>query len=204
MIKFKDINLKFDGKTVFKNFNMSIAEGEKILLKAPSGKGKSTLIKLLLGFQKPNTGEILFNNHKLGKDTVHYFRENIGYVSQDIDFQNKNVWDLIVEVFSFKVNKNINFSEKKVLNLFDYFNLPSELLQKNVKQLSGGERQRLGLIVCILLDRPVWILDEVTSGLDETLKEKVVQYILKQSKTILLVSHDNIWTSNNVIRLEEW
>lgn len=204
MIEFKDINLKFDDKTVFKNFNMSIAEGEKILLKAPSGKGKSTLIKLLLGFQKPNTGEILFNNHKLSKDTVHYFRENIGYVSQDIDFQNKNVWELMSEVFSFKVNKNMNFSKEKVLNLFTYFNLSFELLKKDINQLSGGERQRLGLVVCILLDRPVWILDEVTSGLDETLKAKVVQYILKQNKTIILVSHDSIWTNNNVIRLEEW
>lgn len=204
MIRFENINLEFDDKVLFDKFNMTISKGEKVLLRAPSGKGKSTLFKLLLGFKKQDNGEIIFDNHRLGKDTIHYFRENIAYVSQDIDLSNKNVWDLITEIFSYKLNKSKAISKEKVMDLFKYFTLPSKLLCKEINQLSGGQRQRLGLIICILLDREVWLLDEVTSGLDSALKELVVQYVLKQDKTILIISHDNVWLEKNNVRIEEW
>lgn len=203
MIKFENIDLKFDGKILFQNFNMDISKGEKILLRAPSGKGKSTLIKLLLGFIKQDKGDILYNKQKLSKDNVHYFRKNIAYVSQDIDLRNKIVWDLITEIFSYKLNKNITVTKDKVMELFNYFELPEGTLHKEVKQLSGGQRQRLGLIICILLDREVWLLDEITSGLDNKLKEKVARYVLDQDKTILIVSHDDVWIEQNNLRIEE-
>ncbi|MFD3157106.1 ATP-binding cassette domain-containing protein [Haloimpatiens sp. FM7330] len=204
LIQFKDINLKFKDKIIFDNFNMDVLKGEKIVLNAPSGKGKSTLFKLLLGFQKIDRGTILFNNKILEKKTLVYFRKNIGYVSQDVDFKNGKIGDLIDEIFSYNCNKHIKITKEQITHLVEYFNLPKDTLEKEVKQLSGGERQRLGLIICILLDRPVWLLDEVTSGLDKYMKEKVVNYVLKQDKTVLIISHDKIWTENNLVRVEEW
>ncbi|GAA0179489.1 ATP-binding cassette domain-containing protein [Clostridium sediminicola] len=204
MIKFKDINLSFDDKTIFKDFNMNIKEGEKVLLNAPSGKGKSTLFKLLLGFEKCDKGEILFNGKRLGKNNLVYFRKNIGYVSQDVDLRDKNVWDFILEIFSYKNNKHIKITKEKVLDIVKYLNLPANIIEKEVNQLSGGERQRLGLIICILLDRQVWLLDEITSGLDKDMKERVVDYVLKQDKTVLIISHDKIWSKNDVVRIREW
>ncbi|WP_459195836.1 ABC transporter ATP-binding protein [Wukongibacter baidiensis] len=204
MIRFKDINLSFKDKVVFQNFNMEVSKGEKVLLSAPSGKGKSTLFKLLLGFQKFDGGEILFENKKLEKNSLAYFRRNIGYVSQDVDLMNKKIWDLLLEIFSYKYNKHIEITKEKFLGLTQYFDLPADIMEKEVRQLSGGERQRLGLIICILLDREVWLLDEVTSGLDKDMKEKVVDYILKQDKTMLIISHDKIWSKNDIVKIEEW
>lgn len=204
LIQFKNINLSFDDKRVFKNFNLSVKEGEKVLLKAPSGKGKSTLFKLLLGFQKSDEGDILFKGKKLEKNTLKYFRRNIAYVSQDVDLRNEKVWNLIVEIFSYKHNTHIKINKEKLLEIAQYFSLPADVIEKEVSQLSGGERQRLGLIICILLDRQVWLLDEITSGLDKDMKEKVVDYVLKQDKTVLIISHDKTWSENEVVRIEEW
>lgn len=204
LILFKDINLSFDDKKVFENLNMRIMKGEKVLLNAPSGKGKSTLLKMLLGFQKFDSGEILFDDKMLNKNNLSYFRRNIGYVSQDVDIRNTKVWDFILEVFSYKYNRHIQIDKDNVLRMFDYFKLPIDTIEKEVRQLSGGERQRLGLIICILLDRKVWLLDEVTSGLDKDTKEIVVDYVLKQDKTIVIISHDTIWSQNSAIRIKEW
>lgn len=182
---------------------MNIKEGEKVLLSAPSGKGKSSLFKLMLGFIRPNKGEIFLKEKKLQRSNLPYFRKYIGYVSQDVDFRNNIVWDLLVEIFSYKQNRGLEMNRGKVLAIMEYFNLSKSLLEKEVNQLSGGERQRLGLIICILLDRPLWLLDEVTSGLDKEMKEKVVDYVLKQDKTVLIISHDKIWHKEH-IRIEEW
>ena len=204
LIQFKEINLRFKDHVIFENFNMNVMKGEKVLLSAPSGKGKSTLFKLLLGFQKVDHGDIAFNGKRLEKNTLKYFRLNIAYVSQDVDLRNQKVWDSIMEIFSYKHNRHIKVTKQKVIDLMVYFNLPTDIIDKEVKQLSGGERQRLGLIICILLDRDVWLLDEITSGLDQDMKERVVDYVLKQNKTILIISHDKIWSKNNCIRIEEW
>lgn len=204
LIQFKDVNLSFDDKIVFENFNMDVIKGEKVLLKAPSGKGKSTLFKLFLGFQKFDSGEILFDGKKLNKSNLLYFRKNIGYVSQDVDLRNNKVWDFITEVFSYKHNRHIKIDKEKVLNIIKYFKLSPDIIEKEVRQLSGGERQRIGLIICILLDRQVWLLDEIASGLDRETKEIVVDYVLKQDKTILIISHDKIWYKNDAVRVEEW
>lgn len=204
LIWFKDINLSFNDKVVFENFNMNINKGEKVLLSAPSGKGKSTLFKLLLGFQKLDGGEILFGDKRLEKNNLSYIRSNIGYVSQDVDLMNNRIWDLILEIFSYKYNRHIEITKEKVLRLIQHFDLPDDIIEKEVRQLSGGERQRLSLIICILLNREVWLLDEITSGLDKEMKEKVVDYILKQDKTMLIISHDKIWSKSDEVRIKEW
>lgn len=204
MIQFRDIDLSFNNKVIFNNFNMDVARGQKVLLNAPSGRGKTTLFKLLLGFCIPDKGKILLNEKTLEKKNLPYFRTNIGYVSQDVDLRNLKIWDLIVEIFSYKYNKHIHITKDKFISIAQYFELPLNIDEKEVFQLSGGERQRLGLVICILLDRKIWLLDEITSGLDKNIKEKIVDFVLNQDKTILIISHDKIWRKNDVVRIEEW
>lgn len=204
MIEFKNIDLTFENKSIFENFNLTVHEGEKILLKAPSGKGKSSLLKILLGFIKVDQGAILFDNKMLSKHSISYFRKNMSYISQDVDLRDKIVWNLIKEIFSYKANKHINITKDKVLDYLDFFDLEDDTINKPLTQLSGGERQRIGLIICILLDRKIWLLDEITSGLDKDLKKKVVDYVLTQEKTMLIISHDKIWTENGIVKIEEW
>ena len=77
-----------------------------------------------------------------------------------------------------------------------------KLLEQNIKDLSGGERQRVGLLIGFLLDRPVWLLDEPTSALDDAMKRKVSKFILGQDKTIVIISHDDVWKQHKEIKIK--
>lgn len=195
MIKIKGLNCKLGGKEIFKDFNLEIKEGEKILLNAISGKGKTTLFNILLGFQK-SQGEIYIDGCKLNKQTILDIRKKISYVSQDIDFQNKNVKELIFEIINYNLNKN-KVDYKEILKYLEDFNI-LDSLHKNVRELSGGERQRLGFAMCMGLNREIWLLDEVTASLDIEMKSKVRDYILNTTATVLIISHDDIWDLKEV------
>ncbi|MDP0492979.1 MAG: ATP-binding cassette domain-containing protein [Fusobacterium sp. JB021] len=195
MIKIKELNCKLGGKEIFKDFNLEIKPGEKILLNAASGKGKTTLFNILLGFQKAK-GEIYIDDCRLNKHTILDIRKKISYVSQDIDFQNKNVKQLIMQILNYNLNKNKIFYEdiEKYLKEFNIL----DSLHKNVRELSGGERQRLGFAICMGLNREIWLLDEVTASLDMKMKKKVKEYILNTKATVLIISHDEIWDFKEV------
>lgn len=195
MIKIKKLNCELNGKKIFENFNLNVLDGEKILLSAPSGKGKTTLFNILLGFQRTE-GEIFIDNLKLNKKNISKIRNKISYVSQDIDFQDKIVEELIKEVANYSANKNkVEFEEiKKYLEEFEIL----DSLNKKVSELSGGERQRLGFIICMGLNRKIWLLDEVTASLDSKMKKKIVEFVLNSKSTVLVISHDDIWDLKEV------
>lgn len=204
LIVFKDIKLKFDGKLILENFNLVVDQGQKVLLKAPSGRGKSSLFKMILGFYRPDSGEIFLGDKRLEKRTLEYFRKNIGYVNQDVDLRDQKIGQMIEEIFTYKINRHLELNRTKLLELLSYFNLTDEILEKNAGELSGGERQRLGFIICVLLDRKVWLLDEITSGLDSEMKEKLIDFVLGQKKTVLIISHDRSWEEREEVIVKEW
>ena len=202
MIRFEDISLSFGGKTILNNFSLDINEGEKILLNAPSGRGKSSLIKLLLGFIRPQKGSVYYRGKKLTGNTIDSIRREIAWVNQDITLRKLRVDELLEEVGSFSSNKNINFYGR-LDQLLEEFDLSREIMEKNIDKLSGGERQRLGLIIAILMDREIFLLDEVTSSLDSSMKKRVEDWIASTKKTVILISHDSHWNTDN-FRVVRW
>jgi putative ABC transport system ATP-binding protein len=201
MIKFENLSLKFGDRKILEDFNLHVAEGEKVLLSAPSGSGKSTILKLLLGFVPPDSGKIVVNGFEINKKNISQVRNSISYVSQDVELKREKVSPLLEEIFSYKGNLDKNLDESKLSDLMKVFELDQSVLQKNIKELSGGERQRLGIIICIMLDRSIWLLDEITSALETSLKDKVIDYILDSKKTVLVVSHDMQWEKSGRMRV---
>jgi len=193
MIRFKNVSLKLGNKQLLSHFNLTIARGEKVVISAPSGSGKSSLLKLLLGFFEADSGQVLFNGQELKPGNMLSIRSQIGYLSQDIDFPNGKVEDIFTEIFRYSANKNIPFSREILLEKVRELNLNEDILQKNTVNISGGERQRLGWILLMLLDRPILLLDEPTSALDEKMKHYFVDYIKKCTKTVICSSHDPEW-----------
>ncbi len=204
MIEFDSIRITFGGKPLFQEFSLKVHKGEKVLLSAPSGKGKSTLMRALLGFQAIDDGEIRVDNRILSKETIYQIRTQIAYVSQDVELGQETAELLIESVFNFKENRRISPSREICKTLGMDFGLGEDFLSKKVSQFSGGERQRLGLLICVLLKRPIWILDEITSGLDKTLKEQIVNKVLSGEETVLITSHDDIWLNDKRVRVVEW
>lgn len=197
MINFKNISIKFNNKIVLNNFNLIVNTGEKVLISGVSGKGKTTLLKLLLGFSTPNSGNIFVDNLELNEQNINIIRNKIGYMPQSTPFLNVKIEKLIHTIFNFKENLKTKLDMDILIKTLKEFNLDSSILSKNINQLSGGEKQRLAFVIIILLDRKIWVLDEITSSLDQDMKEKVTNYILNTNKTVILVSHDKIEALDN-------
>ena len=202
-LEFRNIHLKYDQRQIFSGFNLEIEQYDKVLFCAPSGRGKTSLVKMLLGFVVPEAGEIIVDGMSLSGETVNAIRRQISYVSQDADIPKGLVSEVFATVFKFPVNRHLNYQEAVLRQWLGTMALPQDTLQKNVDALSGGERQRLALIMGILLDRDIWILDEITTGLDLALKTKMVELVLSYNKTILVVSHDDIY-QNRGLREVSW
>ncbi len=193
MIRFKNVSLTLGNKQLLDHFNLTISDGEKVVISAPSGAGKSSLLKLLLGFFEAEKGKITFNGLEVKPENMRQIRCQIGYLSQGIDFPNGKVEDVFNEIFQYTVNKNISFSRDILLEKVRELKLSDDILKTNTVNISGGERQRLGWILLMLLDRPILLLDEPTSALDDEMKRYFVDYIKQTDKTVICSSHDSEW-----------
>ncbi len=202
MIDFKNITLSFNEKVIIDNFNLYIKRGDKILLDVPSGKGKSSLLKMILGFITPDSGYISVDGIPQNKKTIDEIRKKISWVNQDITFRKVQVIELLKEINLYDSNSNKDIF-KDLNRVLSDFGLNEDILEKNVEKLSGGERQRLGFVITILLDRDILLLDEVTSSLDITLKKKVEEWIKTSNKTIILSSHDTHW-DKSIFKVVRW
>lgn len=191
-VEFKNIFIKFKDKEVLKDFSLEVKKGEKILISSPSGSGKTTLLKLLMGFEVPVSGEIYVDGIQLNENSINNIRERIGYLSQKMTFRNLSVISLIKEILSYKSNNKIKFDFEKIEKILDFLNLETDILAKEISQLSGGEKQRIGFLVAVILDRDIWVFDEITSSLDMDLKEKVMDYIGDTNKTVIMITHDKV------------
>lgn len=200
MIEYDNIDLGYEEKKIFDSFSLKVEKGEKILIKGPSGCGKTSLFRLLLGFERTDKGQIFFDGDILDRRSVRKVRSNIFYLSQDIDLRDGRVDKVIDEIFGFDLNSSHNLKEPEIEKYLQKLDLDTSILKRKVSDLSGGERQRVGLLVCFLLNRPVLLLDEPTSALDEKMKEKVAKMLTDNDKTVLVISHDEVFMRNGNYR----
>lgn len=201
MIQFKSVWLTHEDKIIFNNLNLQIQKNEKILLLGKSGIGKTSLLRMLLGFEYPDKGTVGVNQLDISKTTIKTIRSQIFYLSQDIDLKNETVSVLLKEIC--EIN-HIEPDEGCLTNLLQVLELRQTILKQKTNKLSGGERQRIGLLIGFLLHRPIWLLDEPTSALDNHMKQKVADHILALDKTMIIVSHDAAWQNHPSIKIERW
>ena len=193
LIKYENIGISFENKKVLSGFNLSVKKKQKVLMRGKSGTGKTTLLKMLLGFTKPAEGTLYFQSREIDSKTCWEVRKKIAYVVQDTDLGEGKVKNLLNDIFSYKVNKE-KLDPDKLLVFMRDLELEDDILDKNFQELSGGEKQRIGILISLLLNRDIYLLDEVTSALDMNLKKKVADYFLsREDWTLLVVSHDREW-----------
>jgi len=202
MIQFESVYLARKDKKIFSGLDMIIRENEKVLIQGKSGIGKTTFFKVLLGFENIDNGSVKFNGYRIDKAHIKKIRSQIFYLSQDVDLMNNKVNILVDEILA--ANHKETLSKSGPEQYFSLLDLDHKILKQEIKDLSGGERQRIGLLICFLLDRPVWLLDEPTSALDEGLKKRLSGYILAQRKTIVIISHYDIWKKHPDIKIAGW
>lgn len=194
-LKIANMTFKYpDGdRNIVNDISMTIHPGEKVALLGPSGTGKSTFLKLLVGDLIPNDGQILAN----GKDvsSLHKVRSSLFGILD----QQPYLFDTTVMNNVRLGNTNATDDEIKdaiaAVGLKDLIeSLPDQYdteVQEAGKRFSGGERQRLSLARILLQDAPIIILDEPTVSLDPITEKKLLDQVfdLLHNKTIIWVTH---------------
>ena len=205
MIIINNLNISFEDEVVHHNFSLSVKRGEKLAITGESGRGKTTLLNVLVGFIPHYEGEVVVDKIVLSPKTVCKIRERVAWLPQDTSLNLESVKELFFAPFKFALNREKTPTKEQVTNIFDAFDLSEELLSKNVKEISGGQKQRVILASCMLLNKPLLLIDEPTSALDVAVKRKITDYILEQKElTVIAVTHDDYWIekSDNVIEIK--
>lgn len=198
MIQLQNVSLRFDNQQLFSNLSVDVPDGGRLMIMGGSGSGKTTLLRMLLGFVVPDSGNVFIDGEKLSLNNVWKVRQKMAYVSQEMQIGRGNAEKFIKEVFNYRNNRHIPYDREKVLGLLADFHLDSGIMQKDLEELSGGELQRFAIIVTLLLKRQIYLLDEVTSALDQPLKELIVNYFSGlKDKTLIISSHDSVWHEQN-------
>ncbi len=179
-----DLKKSFDGRTLFDHVDLEVLGGERIALLGDNGTGKSTLIKMIMGEEMPDSGRI-----RLGP-TV-----RIGYLPQIIHFDHpeRNLVDTMLY--------DQNCSTQEARDRLAAFNFRGEDVFKCVSTLSGGEQSRLRL--CMLMDAKInlLILDEPTNHLDLMSREWIEEAVADYTGTLLFVSHDRYFINQFATRV---
>ncbi len=187
----KDLDIRFGEQVVLRDFSLSLGPGEKALLTGPSGCGKSTVLRCFLGFVVPDAGSVRVEGVEISADTVWRLRRHVAYVGQEPDLGTGTAAQALERPFHYRANAGLRRNLDRIPELFEQFHLSRDLLHKDVGALSGGEKQRIALVSALLLDRRIFLLDEVTSALDRAGKQTVADYFRRrEDATALIVAHD--------------
>ena len=195
MLTCENISFDIDGNNLFSNINLNLKNQKDLLITGPSGIGKTTLLSILCGLQKPTSGSIIYNDidlYNLAENEVDNFRgNNLGVV-----FQNFNL------INSFTVKQNLEIASNAIgtkssdqyFNLLDRVGLADKSHIK-VANLSIGEKQRLA-VARAFVGEPQWIFcDEPTSSLDDKNANIIANLIKEESSrckaSLVLITHDS-------------
>ena len=202
MIEIRHISKAFGDHVVLYDLSYAIPEGKISIIMGPSGVGKTTFVRLLLGLESPDTGEIsglegkklssvfqedrLCENLTAGANIRLVLPEQLGTTQdtfQDITKQKSGGYDF---------DKLSTSSLKFMRQGFEAMGLPETSISQKVKEMSGGERRRVSILRALMADYDIMVLDEPFKGLDEETKEDVMAYTKKSvaGKTVVMITHD--------------
>lgn len=205
ILSLQNINLSFGKKKVLQNFSLSLNKNDKAVLLGESGSGKTSVLNLIQGFISPDTGTIHVFEKALLPTTINQIRSQIAYIPQEPQFfTDYTVALFIKQIFEYKTNKHLDVSPQKIGELLELFQLPQTITNSKFADLSGGEKQRIAIVLSILLERKLYLLDEITSALDNQNRQIVIDYFFNnQAFTFLSISHQSQWIErcNKIVRL---
>ena len=186
-----NLNKSYGNFQALKNFSLTIEDGELIVIVGPSGCGKTTVLRIIAGLLKQDSGKIMLDSNDISDMAA--YKRNVSMMFQSYAlFDHMNCFDNIAYGLHYlgyskqDINNRVN-DIAKMLNI-------DNLLKRKPSMLSGGQKQRIALARCLVRDAKVLLMDEPLSALDTDLKNQM-RFELKQmqrnlNKTMIYVTHD--------------
>lgn len=195
MISIQNIEKSFDKQQVLKKINLEIHQGELMVLLGASGSGKTTMLRMINGLEKPDSGSIEISNKEIDQHNLFDLRKEIGYVIQKVGlFPHYSVFDNVATILRLKAEKE-ELIKQKVREWLDKVGMSASIYEKKYpSELSGGEAQRIGLARALVAQPKIVLLDEPFSALDPISRVQIrneFRRIQQEEKlTAVMVTHD--------------
>ena len=195
IIRLEHVTKSFDGQKVLDDLSLSVNEGEFLTVIGRSGCGKTTMLRLINGLQKPDSGKVYVEGEDVDNTDLIALRRRIGYVIQNKGlFPHMTVEKNIsyVPVISGKKNKEEN--HRQALRLLKLAGLEESMAGRYPSELSGGQQQRVGIARALASDAKILLMDEPFGALDEITKRAMQDEVLSLQAqlhmTIVFITHD--------------
>ena len=197
MLEFDRISLSFPNQQICTELSFSVKKGDILCFSGPSGRGKTSLLKLIMGILQPDSGKIVIDNLQLSAQNLPLLRGKMIWLPQNVNLPVNSEQELL----------NLLELNENQINLYNHYMMELGMKDGNQKlfsELSGGEKQRMVLAACLSLDRPILLLDEPVSALDDHTIDLFIGVIKTlKNKTIVSTSHNKKWLEhcNQIVKL---
>jgi putative ABC transport system ATP-binding protein len=195
MVRFDNVTVSYGESPIIRNVSFNVQEHERIAFYGRSGSGKSTVLITIVGAHIPQYGTVYFNGMKVDRGSVNEVRRSIAFIGQEPILGDEKIRDALLLPFTYRANRGRSPSEQRIKETLESLQLEPGILDKEASQVSGGEKQRIAVARALLLDKRLFLLDEITSALDLESKRAVLQLFENAGHTIISVSHDPDWFS---------
>lgn len=180
-IQYQDVSVKYENFEL-QHFSYCFEKGKKYAIIGENGSGKSTVLKLLLGYIVPDTGSVMVDAQNLFRIDATSF---IAYIAQDAHIYAEKFMDNVTMFGSYAQDVHLTVKD---------WNIEESLARIEEKEdcslLSGGEKQIVSLLRGLLSSRDVLVLDEPFSAVDEQKEQQLSDWLLSTDKTVLMVTHN--------------
>lgn len=194
-LKITNLSKSFNDEIVLNNLSIDINDVHAMAIIGSSGGGKTTLLRILAGLEKPDSGQVIVNGKEIifEEKFLNEYRKTVGMVFQSFNlFPHFSAMENIVVPLEKVHHLNKKEAIKKSSQLLEKFEL-TEHKEKRPSQLSGGQRQRVAIARALSIEPQFLLLDEPTSALDPSLTKGVIRTIetlREENRDLILVTHE--------------
>jgi len=193
-ILFQDVSKAYDKEAALRDVTVAFVDGVTTAVVGPSGSGKSTLLQLINGLVRPSSGTVHVHGKPINYDRLPELRRQIGYAVQGTGLFPHLTVERNITLLARLVGWKAERIRARAQELMERVGLPWMFATRYPHELSGGQQQRVGLCRAMMLQPPLFLLDEPFGALDPVTRSEIQQqFVLLQQlepRTIVLVTHD--------------